>query len=118
MSKYQGQRTATINSLCDDIIYCNYDKSKYNTVLFPVMAGVTNADPEYFIKRSPNDPAFKYLYVLEYVVSGRGYIEYEGQKYTVEAGDFYLLNRTPPRTIIPTRRNRLSRSGSTSAVVS
>lgn len=93
MSKYQGQRTATINSLCDDIIYCNYDKSKYNTVLFPVMAGVTNADPEYFIKRSPNDPAFKYLYVLEYVVSGRGYIEYEGQKYTVEAGDFYLLNR-------------------------
>ena len=55
MSKYQGQRTATINSLCDDIIYCNYDKSKYNTVLFPVMAGVTNADPEYFIKRSLAD---------------------------------------------------------------
>lgn len=33
------------------------------------------------------------LYVIEHVLEGRGYIECDGDVFTVEAGDFYLLTR-------------------------
>lgn len=33
------------------------------------------------------------LYVIEHVLEGRGYIECDGEVYTVEAGDFYMLTR-------------------------
>ena len=89
---FKGIRGQNINSLCDTIIYSSYDVSKLNTVIFPTMAGITNPDPAYFIRRL-EDQNFKYLYVLEYVISGKGYIESGNRKYTVQAGDFYLLNR-------------------------
>ena len=63
-------------------------------VLHPIMAGITHADPQYFVHRTPSeDFILEHMFVLEYVVSGKGYIELNNQKYTVEAGDFYLLNR-------------------------
>ena len=48
--------------------------------------GITHPDPDYHIKR---DPAT--LYVLEYIVSGSGYLEINGEKYTLKAGDAYLI---------------------------
>ncbi len=33
------------------------------------------------------------VYVMEYVLGGKGYIECDGNHYTVGAGDFYLLTR-------------------------
>lgn len=89
---YKGYKSDHVNSLCDTIIYSNYDPAKLNSVIFPTMAGITNPDPEYFIRRAM-DQNYKYLYVLEYVISGKGYIESGKRKYTVQAGDFYLLNR-------------------------
>ncbi len=92
MPKFKGTVCEYLNSLCDDIIYSNNNSSKVASLIFPLMAGTTNPDPEYFIRRHQDD-AVKYLYVLEYVISGKGYIECDNHKYTVEAGDFYLINR-------------------------
>ena len=48
--------------------------------------GITNSDPNYCVirRRSHN-------YVLEYVRSGKGYIEINDEKFVVNAGDAYLL---------------------------
>ena len=49
--------------------------------------GITNPDPSYYIKRD-SSPCF----ILEYIVSGVGYLEINGQKYRLEAGDVYLIH--------------------------
>ncbi len=92
--RYSSKR---LNTLSDDILFSNYNLKKANSLFLPVLAGVTQKDPSYFIRRSMNDPYAQYLYVFEYVRSGKGYIEYNGVKYTVEKGDLYILNsRTAP----------------------
>ncbi len=52
------------------------------------LAGVTYPDPDYRISRNPCD-----VYVFEYVVSGEGYIESNGEKIHVQAGDFYCIKK-------------------------
>lgn len=39
------------------------------------------------------------FYQFEYVLGGCGYIEIEGEKYTIGAGDFYFINKSYFRTI-------------------
>lgn len=92
MALEKGYRNENINSLSDTIIYSKYPNLALNTKLFPIMAGITNPDPSYFVRRIMS-VEYAHLYVLEYVISGKGHIEYGKQKYTVQAGDFYLLNR-------------------------
>ncbi len=89
---WSGIKNANINSLCDEIIYNNFSVSKLNSRIFPLMAGTTTPDPSYFVRRMMNRE-YRHLYVLEYVISGKGYIENGKQKYAVQGGDFYLLNR-------------------------
>ncbi len=48
--------------------------------------GITYPTPDYYIKRFPVRG-----FILEYVVSGKGYVEIDGKKNTVDAGDVYLL---------------------------
>lgn len=48
--------------------------------------GITNPDPNYCVKRRRS-----HNYVLEYVRSGKGYIEINDEKFVVNAGDAYLL---------------------------
>ncbi len=48
--------------------------------------GITHPDPNYYIKRKHND-----YYIFEYVVKGKGFIENDGQSYTVEEDDVYIL---------------------------
>lgn len=50
--------------------------------------GITYPDKDYRIKRSPST-----LFVLEYVVSGSGYLNINGEKYKVSAGDAYLIHQ-------------------------
>ena len=52
-------------------------------------AGVTHPDKNYRIERAH---PYHNMFVLEYVVSGRGYIESAGKVTPVSAGDFYLVN--------------------------
>jgi len=48
--------------------------------------GITNPNPNYCVKRKKS-----HNYVLEYVREGKGYIEINDSKFTVTAGDAYLL---------------------------
>lgn len=50
------------------------------------LAGITYPDKQYRIRHNPS-----FLFVFEYVQEGCGYIEYDGLKLTVKAGDFYLI---------------------------
>lgn len=83
--------TDKIYSLCDTILYSFYDRNRLTSVLYPIMAGITNKDAHYKIKRNPVDAFFRYTAIFEYVRSGRGYIECAGKKYEVKAGDTYIL---------------------------
>ena len=50
-------------------------------------AGITHPDPEYRIaRRNMQD-----LYVLEYVLRGRGELVCDGERYKISAGDVYFL---------------------------
>ena len=51
------------------------------------LAGITHPDKSYRIFRSES----KDIYVLEYVISGRGHLIHGGQYYEVTAGDVYFL---------------------------
>lgn len=59
------------------------------------MAGITYPDKNYAVRRTRNNSkrSFEYLYVIEYVMSGAGYIESEGKTARVEAGDLYIIHR-------------------------
>ncbi len=50
------------------------------------MVGVTNPDKDYFIARK-----VPHYFVIEYVVSGKGYVEVNGETYEVNKGDLYIL---------------------------
>ena len=57
------------------------------------LAGTTFPDAEYRIVRGGMP-----FYVFEAVLSGKGVIESEGRRMTVQAGDSYFLNRDVPVT--------------------
>lgn len=77
----------------EDIVFFIPDfRAKMNSLIIPHKAGVSLPDPEYFIRRVENWFTVN-GYVLEYVISGKGYIEYQDTVYPVKEGDFYLINR-------------------------
>lgn len=62
--------------------------------LFVKRAGETLPNPNYYHERSADFLSESGgVYVMEYVLGGKGYIECDGKHYTVGAGDFYLLTR-------------------------
>ena len=64
-----------------------------NDYLEVIMAGVTHPNPTYRITHNVSNQFPYDYYVFEYVVKGKGHIETPEEKYTVEAGDFYFLNK-------------------------
>lgn len=72
----------------------NNEREQYVNVSRPdsffelIQCGYTPANPEYEIYRYKSS-----IYVLEYVISGVGYIDSDSGRQTVKAGDFYLLKR-------------------------
>ncbi len=57
-----------------------------------VKCGYDTPDPDYHFERYRQGNGLKYVSVFEYVISGKGHIECDGQVYTVEAGDFFFLD--------------------------
>jgi len=49
--------------------------------------GITNPDKNYYVKRD-SSPCF----ILEYIVSGVGYLEINGEKHRLEATDAYIIH--------------------------
>lgn len=67
--------------------FLNYVEKVYP--LHASCCGITNPCPSYYIKRSPAT-----TFVLEQVISGKGYVIVNNKKYTVSSGDTYLLKPT------------------------
>ncbi len=86
----------------EKIIFANPNRPLTDVVFNVEVAGETFPDPDYYIERDEEklkkkkDVYNSGLYVLEYVKSGKGYIECEGKKYEVKAGDFYFLSPFAP----------------------
>lgn len=91
-----------IQKIDERIVFKNYVQALPNTAFNVIVAGETYPDSAYYIKRDESD--IKYIdllyeggmFVLEYVKTGTGYIESGNKKFTVRAGDFYLLNTASP----------------------
>ena len=49
--------------------------------------GITYPDADYYIKREPS-PCF----IMEYIVSGHGYLEINDEKYRLNPGDVYIIH--------------------------
>lgn len=63
---------------------------RYSYDMLPLdisIMGITNPDPDYYIKRNSSR-----CFILEYIVSGRGYLTVNGQSYTLKANDAYLIH--------------------------
>ena len=72
------------------------------------MSGITHPDPSYHIYR---DNTWN-LYVLEYVLSGSGFIDSGGHRYTVRGETPICCAASPGTATDPIRATRLRRSGS------
>lgn len=66
--------------------YFTYDSTKEYPIRIESI-GITYPNKKYFIERHHAD-----YYVLEYVISGKGYVICDDKKYTVEANDVYLIH--------------------------
>ncbi len=71
--------------------------------------GQTTANSAYFMERVRTGLSTECVSVFEYVISGKGYIECEGKKYTVEAGDFYYLDRHHTHKYYPDAKDPFSK---------
>lgn len=54
--------------------------------IFIDRVGITHPDPEYMVYRKTNN-----ILVIEYVISGKGYLEIDGTLSKVGAGDIYII---------------------------
>ena len=77
----------------EDIYWWNRFSDGCSGIFHVESAGVTHPHANYFARRSRNSDTFDRLYVVEYVVSGKGYIESEGLTQEVSAGDLYIICR-------------------------
>jgi AraC-like DNA-binding protein len=76
----------------EEIIYLD-DLFRANDFLHTSLLGVTKPTPSYFICHSAKIGTLWKYYNLEYVVSGKGYIETPEGKFTVSAGTAFFLNK-------------------------
>lgn len=74
------------NDINEKIIHV--DSGKTSALMSCSLAGITYPASEYRIVRSPSKD-----YIFEYVTSGKGYVETEGEIHEVKAGTFYCLRR-------------------------
>ena len=83
----------------------------YDTSLpFDIEAcGLTIPNAAYYMERNRRGDSPECVSVFEYVISGKGYIECEGKKYTVEAGDFYYLDRHHSHRYYPDKDDPFSK---------
>ena len=76
------------------IYFFNPTPKNSNNGLYFIRMGENMPDKNYFVERYGDTRRnLGGLYVLEYVISGQGYIECDGKVYHVKGGDVYFLNR-------------------------
>ena len=85
------KNTKTHYTISDEFVFEDWPPPPDPPFLYLSMAGITQPDPKYRVDRTMPTHTTKTLFVLEYVISGQGYISYNGILKKIEAGDFYLL---------------------------
>ena len=78
---------------------------RHNDFFDVMLAGITNPNPSYRIVHNLSKSRLWDNYVLEYVIDGKGYIEAENKRYTVEAGDTYFLNKLQKHIYYSDKKN-------------
>ncbi len=91
-NSFKNPKKSFKESATTDRLYISPFTYKMGDVLFVESLGVTLPTPNYRIERYRTGTKRFGIYIFEYVYSGKGYIECEGIKYSVAAGDFYFLN--------------------------
>lgn len=82
-----------INEGNQSIVYFSEKPTVSSNGLYVVFAGITHRSPDYYMFRTERSGIFwGGIYVLEYIKSGKGYIESEGKKYELRPGDFVFMN--------------------------
>ena len=87
------KRPEGFNGGKEHIIYRNFDYSMLSNPIYVEQAGITEPSPDYYIEHTSQSRYYNIMYIFEYVISGKGYIECDGQMLCVGAGDLYFLNR-------------------------
>lgn len=70
---------------------------------FPVVIeniGITHPNPRYRVSRTNND-----MFIFEYILSGSGYIETNGETFEVTAGDVYIIEPGQDHTYYSNPKN-------------
>ncbi len=93
LTKQVRRRDVYVNSLNEVFFFSDCNAQKIRRLFYPAQAGITYPDPSYFCQPDKTDRIAPSLYVLEYVISGKGYIQHGNRIYPVCAGDSYFINR-------------------------
>ena len=78
-------------TLSDEFVYRLESDTPPDHFFYVTTAGISNPDPKYRINRESADKGTPARAVVEYVISGEGYLVYEGVCKKVHAGDLYIL---------------------------
>ena len=78
-------------TLSDEFVYRLESETPPDHFFYVTTAGISNPDPKYRVNRESADQGTPARAVIEYVISGEGYIVYEGIRKKVHAGDLYIL---------------------------
>lgn len=79
------------HTLSDEFVYRLEKETPPDHFFYITGAGITYPDPNYRINRNSVDQGTPARAVIEYVVSGQGYIVYEGVRKKIHADDLYIL---------------------------
>jgi len=92
--------------LKEDKFYFCPTPADINIPFYIEMSGITYPNTSYRIERTAHDSRY---YVLEFVFSGKGYIECDGALYSVSGGDFYILSKGHPHKYYSDKENPFSK---------
>ncbi len=87
----KSQKT-NVSPIKEDTHFFLFDKNSPMPIIIENI-GITYPSPNYKMRRKLSN-----YFIFEYIVSGKGYLEVEGKKHTVEEGDVYILQPGQPHS--------------------
>ena len=84
--KIRKTEITNFSGLENEVSFAPYAASKIRPLRISKF-GITNPNKDYYIKREPSP-----CYIIEYIVSGHGYLEINEEKHKVGPGDTYIIH--------------------------
>ena len=85
-SNIRKTEISRFSGLENEISFAPYRESKFRPLRISKF-GITYPNKDYYIKREPSP-----CYIIEYVISGHGYLEINGEKHRINPGDTYIIH--------------------------